>query len=129
GTAFPGDVETAHVRVVLLAAIDCKRRSGPSDGAIEPEVDRPARYIRRMADTASTDALTVALQAWSQGNQQAAVDAIRSHADAGERPAILLISWFLSQMGQPFWNDGLVYARRAAELGVPLAMSYFWGNL
>lgn len=82
-----------------------------------------------MSSTVVSDAFTSALQAWSQGNQQAALEAVRPHADAGDRAAVLLIAWFMSQMGQAFWTDGLAYARKAAELGMPQPATYFFGQI
>jgi len=35
----------------------------------------------------------------------------------------------MSQMGQPFWNEGLVYARKALSLGIPQVAAYYFGNL
>jgi hypothetical protein len=32
-------------------------------------------------------------------------------------------------MGQPYWTDGLTYARRAIELGMPQVALYYYGNL
>jgi hypothetical protein len=78
---------------------------------------------------AVSDAITSSLQSWNQGQQQAALDALRPLADEGQREALLLIAWFMSQMGQPSWNDGLAYARRAAEMGMPQALTYYFGQL
>lgn len=82
-----------------------------------------------MASTALNDAITSSLQSWNEGQQQAAVDTLRPHAESGERAAVLLLSWFLSQMGQPFWTEGLTYAQKAIELGIPQAASYYFGTL
>lgn len=75
------------------------------------------------------DAITSALQSFGQGNQQAALDTLRPLADMDERAAVLLMAWFLSQMGQPHWTDGLNYARRGVELGMPQIAQYYFGNM
>jgi hypothetical protein len=82
-----------------------------------------------LTTTAVNDALTAAMQNWSQGNQQAAIDGLRPHADAGEAGPIALLAWYLSQMGAPHWSDGLNYCREALKLGMPQVATYYFGNL
>jgi hypothetical protein len=82
-----------------------------------------------MSTVALDDAITSALQQWNQGQQQAALDVLRPHAEAGDRAALLLICWFMSQMGQPYYNEGLGYARKAHELGTAQGLIYFFANI
>jgi hypothetical protein len=82
-----------------------------------------------MSSTAVNDALTSALQSWGQGNQQAAIEGLRPHADAGEPRAILVLSWYLSQMGPAYWAEGLRYCREAVSHGMPQVAAYYFGNL
>jgi hypothetical protein len=103
--------------------------SGESDGSfVVVGFDRRPSYIRHVATPALSDAITSALQNWNQGQQQAAIEALRPLADADEREPLILLAWFMSQMGQPHWNDGMRYARRAAELGMPQALTYYFNQ-
>ena len=82
-----------------------------------------------MISTEVRDALTAAMQSWNTGNQDAAVEGLRSLADAGERPALLLLAWFLSQRGQPYWTEGIAYAQKAASVGMPQALVYYFQSV
>jgi hypothetical protein len=76
-----------------------------------------------------SDLITSALQAWNNGQQQEAVNILRPQAEANERTAVLLLCWFLSQMGAPYYADGITFSRKAAELAMPQAGAYFFGNI
>jgi hypothetical protein len=73
--------------------------------------------------------LLEALQLWTSGNQQGAVDRIRPAADADDPSAVGLIAWFLHQMGEPLWRTGVPYAQKALALGVPWVANYYFGNM
>lgn len=75
------------------------------------------------------ETLANALTIWSRGEQQPAVDAVRPLADEGEPAALLLIVWFLHQMGEPFVREGIPYAKRAAEQGNPWILNFYFGFL
>lgn len=75
------------------------------------------------------EAAIEALVMWNQGNQQEAVDRVRPYADEGDRVALGVISWFLYQMGEPRWKEGIPYALKAAKSGLPWVLSYYLGNI
>ena len=70
-----------------------------------------------------------ALEAWTQGNQAAAIDLIRPLADEGEPAAIGLLCWFFQQMGEPRWREGVPYVGPAIEKGLPWVLNYYLGNM
>ncbi|HET9676811.1 MAG TPA: hypothetical protein VFP21_04835, partial [Solirubrobacterales bacterium] len=79
---------------------------------------------------ASTDEnLAAALKGWSQGNQDAAIDLVKPLADEGDPAGLLLICWFLHQMGEPRNREGIPYAKRAAEQGNPWILGFYFGLL
>jgi hypothetical protein len=74
-------------------------------------------------------ALIEALQAWVGGNQQGAVDRLRAEADAEEPASLGLIAWFMHQMGEPHWRNGVPYAEKAIQKGMPWVANYYVGNM
>lgn len=78
---------------------------------------------------ASDEALREAISAWNAGDQQRAIDTLRPDADAGVPPAVLLISWFLSQRGQEGLHEGVRYAEIAARNGAPWPTAWYFGTL
>lgn len=69
------------------------------------------------------------MQNWNSGNQEAAIEGLRSMAESGERAPLLLLTWLLSQRGQSFWGEGIGYAHKAAELGMPQALTYYFPSV
>jgi hypothetical protein len=60
--------------------------------------------------------------------QPAAVaDQMKALADQGDESAVLLAAWTLSQAGR--WQEGIPYAKRAAELGAVMIAANYIGNL
>ena len=82
-----------------------------------------------MATQQSREAALEAFAAWQQGDQQGALDRIKPFADEGDRIAVGLISWFLHQMGEPRWREGVPYALKAAGAGQPWVINYYLGNM
>lgn len=82
-----------------------------------------------MTSQETRQAAIEALTTWQQGNQQAALDRIRPLAEQHDRLALGLISWFLHQMGEPHWRDGVPYAMEAARAGLPWVLNYYLGNM
>lgn len=80
-----------------------------------------------MAPTHET--LAEALRTWNQGNQAPAVEMVKPLADEGDSAGLLLICWFLHQMGEPRWREGIPYAKKAAERGNPWILGFFFGSL
>ncbi|HEX6780491.1 MAG TPA: hypothetical protein VF125_00515 [Solirubrobacterales bacterium] len=71
--------------------------------------------------------LSKAIRTWNGGEQQVAVDLIRPLADTGDPSALLLICWWLQQVGsQP---EALEYAKKAAPLGNQWILANFFGPL
>jgi hypothetical protein len=74
-------------------------------------------------------AISESLQAWSDGRQDQAIDAIRPFADAEEPAALGLICWYLHQRGESGIREGVPYAKRAAAVGLPWPAQYLLGNM
>ena len=74
-------------------------------------------------------AVTNAIGQWQSGQQQPAVEILRPLADLGEPVPLALICWFLHQMPEPFWRQGVEYAREALAKGMPWVHGYFVGNM
>jgi hypothetical protein len=80
--------------------------------------------------TGESDAAVLdALQMWTQGNHAGAVDRLRPLADSEEPVAVGLIAFFLGQMGEPHWRDGVPYAESALEKGMPWVANQYIGNM
>jgi hypothetical protein len=77
----------------------------------------------------SDEVIAEALDAWQQGNQEIAVEKLKPLADEGNSAGLLLISWFLGQMGPPRIWEGLQYARRATEEGDPWTLQWYFAHL
>src|SRR4051794_29588742 len=92
-----------------------------------PSAEAGMRAI--MEDAEARQSITEALQLWQGGNQGGAIDRIRPTADAGEPAALGLIAWFLHQMGEPRWREGMPYAEQALKKGMPWVAGYFVGNM
>lgn len=71
----------------------------------------------------------VAMQAWTQGQQDQAIATLRPQADGGYAWANALLAWFLHQRGEPGWREAIPYATRAVEMGRPWAANYVIGNM
>jgi hypothetical protein len=72
-----------------------------------------------------SESVVESLTQWNQGQQEAAVERIKPFADKGEPAALVLISWFLAQMGQPRIADGIPYAEAAIKKGIPFIVNYY----
>jgi hypothetical protein len=77
----------------------------------------------------SDQILAEALVAWNQAQQDAAIDKVRPLADQNDPAGLLLISWFMHQMGEPRLKEGFPYAKKAAEQGNPWVLSFYFGHL
>ena len=64
---------------------------------------------------------------WQQGNRDAAIEEIRQFADACDPSSLSLIAWFLHQMPEPRWKEGIPYAETAASQGNSQPITYFLG--
>jgi hypothetical protein len=82
-----------------------------------------------MAEILGSEAIAQAMRLWSEGQQQPAIDAVRSAADAGDPAALGLISWFMYQRGEPLWREGVPYAIAAVKKGLPWVANYYLGNM
>src|SRR5689334_14356667 len=52
---------------------------------------------------------------------------MKSLADQGDDSAVVLAAWTLSQAGR--WQEGVPYAKRAAELGAFMVAANYVGNM
>ncbi len=68
-----------------------------------------------------------ALRSWGGGDTQIAVDILRPLADQGDSVALLLICWFLQQLG--IQAESLEYAKKAAHLGNQWILANYFGLL
>src|SRR4051812_35861253 len=66
---------------------------------------------------------------WNGGNQQQAIEALRSLADEGRPWAVNFISWLFMQQGPPTIEQGIPYAKRAAQMGMPWSAVNLFNNL
>lgn len=82
-----------------------------------------------MADEATRLMITEAFDAWSRGDQNAAIERVRPAADAGDAIGLGLISWFIHQLGEPRWREGIPYAEGALAKGMPWVAAYYFGNM
>jgi hypothetical protein len=87
------------------------------------------RTLAFIAELLANDAISQALQLWSEGQQQPAVDAVRPAADADDPAALGLICWFMYQRGEPLWREGVPYAIAAVKKGMPWVANYYLGNM
>lgn len=76
----------------------------------------------------STELLIKAVREWATGLQSAAVETLRPLAEQDDRSALVLISWFLHQLGDR-WREGVPHAERAVQLGLYNVANYYWGNM
>jgi hypothetical protein len=77
-------------------------------------------------DFSSDPELQEALNQWP-GQPQVALERIRSLTDAGEESLAPLVAWMYTQVGP--WNEGLPYARKAADRGIAWALTPYIANL
>jgi hypothetical protein len=82
-----------------------------------------------MANDESRQLITDALDAWTRGDQNGAVERVRAAADNGDPVGLALISWFLYQMGEPRWREGIPYAEQAIRKGMPWVAAYYFGSM
>ncbi len=54
---------------------------------------------------------------------------VKPLADAGDSAGLLLICWFLHQLGEPRIREGIPYAKQAAEQGNPWILGFYFGFL
>ena len=70
-----------------------------------------------------------ALVLWAQGNQAEALTRVQPLADANVPAATLALAWFLVQLGEPRWREGVPYALRAVEMGMPQIANNYWPQM
>jgi len=68
-------------------------------------------------------------RAWQEGAQDAAIARLRPLADEGRPWALPFISWLYMQRGVPEMAQGIPYAKKAADLGMPWASVNLFNNL
>jgi VIT1/CCC1 family predicted Fe2+/Mn2+ transporter len=80
-------------------------------------------------NTESATAVAEALQLWTNGNQQGAIDRVRPLAEAEDPPALALICWFFPQLGEPRWREGVDFAEKAVRKGMGWVVGNYFGNM
>lgn len=68
-------------------------------------------------------------QYWNSGNQAAAVDALRPHAQSGHEWATALLAWLLMQQGPPGLEESVKWATVAAQSGNAAPLVHTTNNL
>lgn len=71
--------------------------------------------------------ILAAAQQWP-GNQQVAIDQLRPIAESGDAPAAALLAYLLGPQTAR-WQEGIVYARQAAEAGISAPAYVYSQNL
>src|SRR6188472_2457608 len=83
-----------------------------------------------MLSDESRQLVTTALERFYQeGNQEGALALLRPPADEGDRVALALISFLMSQMGEPKWREGVPYMRAAVRKGNPWIFGQYLGTM
>jgi hypothetical protein len=70
-----------------------------------------------------------AFQSWQQGQQQDAIERIRSFADQGEGWATALLAWLYMQQGLNGYPQAVPYAKKAQSLGLPWIAATLFNNM
>ncbi len=106
----------AKIGLVAVPSVPC--------GRAESE-DRSGGTIPSMSNQSD---LQQAIQHWSGGNQDAAINLLRPLADSNDPAALGLICWFYHQMGGRI-AEGIPYLEKAIDAGLPHVVGYFYGNM
>lgn len=68
-------------------------------------------------------------QLWAGGNQAEATRIARELADRGKEWAVALVPWLVMQQGVPTMEQGIPYAKKAVENGMPWVALHLFNNL